>query len=205
MLVLFWVLTVCSLVGQCERFKQTYCLHLQGWSVKAGKWTAYIWVGGRKADGGCQSGTRKRGIGSEATGSLQAGYREGGRVQSRYRRKRRNGPSQGLRDGVIFLVRACFYSFRLWMRGFHDLLWEKLSSLLMLLRWSKIPIASLIIQSVCLCILARILAHVNAVFCPVMKCWHWSTKLICQYPNIIIIITAIKTSNLTWRWQPSGI
>jgi hypothetical protein len=34
----FWILAPCILVGRCQRFGETYCLHLQGWNGNAGKW-----------------------------------------------------------------------------------------------------------------------------------------------------------------------
>jgi hypothetical protein len=40
MMMIFWVSVPCSVAGRC--FGETYCLHLQGWSTKARKWTAYI-------------------------------------------------------------------------------------------------------------------------------------------------------------------
>jgi hypothetical protein len=32
MMILFWVLVLCRLADRCQRFGETYCLHLQGWS-----------------------------------------------------------------------------------------------------------------------------------------------------------------------------
>jgi hypothetical protein len=32
MMFFFWVLAPCRLVGRCQRFGETYCLHLQGLS-----------------------------------------------------------------------------------------------------------------------------------------------------------------------------
>jgi hypothetical protein len=29
-MMMFWVLAPCRLVGRCQRFGETYCLHLQG-------------------------------------------------------------------------------------------------------------------------------------------------------------------------------
>jgi hypothetical protein len=54
------------------------------------------------------------------------------------------------------LAKACFCPFRVRMRGFHDLLREKPSSLFMLLGWNSIYIASLMIWSIHLDFLARI-------------------------------------------------
>jgi hypothetical protein len=34
-MMIFWVLAPCRLVGRCQRFGGTYCLHLQGWSCNA--------------------------------------------------------------------------------------------------------------------------------------------------------------------------
>jgi hypothetical protein len=31
MMMLFWVLAPCRLVGRCQRFGETYCFHLQSW------------------------------------------------------------------------------------------------------------------------------------------------------------------------------
>jgi hypothetical protein len=42
LLLLFWVLVMRNFEGRCQRFGETYCLHLQGWSDKAEKWRAYI-------------------------------------------------------------------------------------------------------------------------------------------------------------------
>jgi hypothetical protein len=36
MMMLFWVLAPCRIVGRCESFGETYCLHFQGW-----KWEQY--------------------------------------------------------------------------------------------------------------------------------------------------------------------
>jgi hypothetical protein len=36
-MIFFWDLVLCRLIGRCQRFGETYCLHLQGWSVNAGK------------------------------------------------------------------------------------------------------------------------------------------------------------------------
>jgi hypothetical protein len=33
LMMFFWVLVPCRLVGRCQRFGETYCLHLQGWSL----------------------------------------------------------------------------------------------------------------------------------------------------------------------------
>jgi hypothetical protein len=30
MIMFFWILAPCILVGRCQRFGETYCLHLQG-------------------------------------------------------------------------------------------------------------------------------------------------------------------------------
>jgi hypothetical protein len=38
MMLFFLVLASCRLVGRCQRFGDTYCLHIQGWSGDAGKW-----------------------------------------------------------------------------------------------------------------------------------------------------------------------
>jgi hypothetical protein len=34
MMMIFWVLTPCRLVARCQRFGETYCLHLQGWRLR---------------------------------------------------------------------------------------------------------------------------------------------------------------------------
>jgi hypothetical protein len=34
----FWVVMQCRLVGRCQFFGETYCLHLQGWSP-----SNYLW------------------------------------------------------------------------------------------------------------------------------------------------------------------
>jgi hypothetical protein len=31
-MLFFWVVMQCRLVGRCQCFGETYCLHLQGWS-----------------------------------------------------------------------------------------------------------------------------------------------------------------------------
>jgi hypothetical protein len=31
MVMMFWALAPCRLVGRCQRFGVTYCFHLQGW------------------------------------------------------------------------------------------------------------------------------------------------------------------------------
>jgi hypothetical protein len=33
MMLFFWVLVPCRLVGRCHRFGEKYCLHRQGWSA----------------------------------------------------------------------------------------------------------------------------------------------------------------------------
>jgi hypothetical protein len=35
MLLLFWVMTPCGLVSRYQRFGETYCLHLQGFSYES--------------------------------------------------------------------------------------------------------------------------------------------------------------------------
>jgi hypothetical protein len=42
MVMSFWVLALCRLVGRCQRFGGTYCLHLQIYSGDAGNWELYI-------------------------------------------------------------------------------------------------------------------------------------------------------------------
>jgi hypothetical protein len=58
------------------------------------------------------------------------------------------------------------------MRGFHDLLREKSSSLLILLGWSLISVASLAIRSIYLDLLARML-----VLCSWMR---WPRFMVCS-------------------------
>jgi hypothetical protein len=90
--------------------------------------------------------------------------------QGKERSKRGTAPFQGPPEGITFLLTAWFHSLRPQMRGFHDLLREKLSSLLML-RQSSIPIASLVIQSMCLNFLARILVLCSWILQPrIMLC-----------------------------------
>jgi hypothetical protein len=40
-MVVFWVVTSCGLVGGCQRFGGTYCLHLQGWRLLSKKPAEY--------------------------------------------------------------------------------------------------------------------------------------------------------------------
>jgi hypothetical protein len=40
-LVLCWVLTPCSFVGRWQGCGETYCLHLQNWSIQPWKWRQY--------------------------------------------------------------------------------------------------------------------------------------------------------------------
>jgi hypothetical protein len=58
MFVLSWVLAPCGFVGRCQRLGETCCLHLQGWSDKAGKWVAYIGSEKRRPREGSQSERR---------------------------------------------------------------------------------------------------------------------------------------------------
>jgi hypothetical protein len=52
MIMLFWLLTQCRVVGRCHPFGETCCFHLHGWSNKAAKCKDYIgqmfpnWGGG---------------------------------------------------------------------------------------------------------------------------------------------------------------
>jgi hypothetical protein len=46
MMMFFWVLVPCRLVGTCQRFGETYCLHLQGWSGDGGNWRDLYRFGG---------------------------------------------------------------------------------------------------------------------------------------------------------------
>jgi hypothetical protein len=48
MLLFFWVLAPYRLVGRCQRFGETYCLHLHGWSGDAGKRRDLYRVRGRE-------------------------------------------------------------------------------------------------------------------------------------------------------------
>jgi hypothetical protein len=34
-IMFFWVLVPCGLIGRCQHFGETYCLHLEGWSDDA--------------------------------------------------------------------------------------------------------------------------------------------------------------------------
>jgi hypothetical protein len=47
-MLLFWVLVSCRLIGRYQRFGETYYLHFQGWSGEAGKWRDLYRVIGRK-------------------------------------------------------------------------------------------------------------------------------------------------------------
>jgi hypothetical protein len=71
-------------------------------------------------------------------------------------RREENGLFQGSPEGIMFLLGDGVCSLQLWVRGFRDLLREKPSSLLMLFRWSSICIASLMVRSMYLDLLARI-------------------------------------------------
>jgi hypothetical protein len=48
MTMFFWVSAPCRLIGRCQSFGETYCLHLQGWSGNAGKWRDLYKVKGRE-------------------------------------------------------------------------------------------------------------------------------------------------------------
>jgi hypothetical protein len=37
-MLFFWVLSPCRIVGRCQRFEETYRLHLQGLSVSQKRW-----------------------------------------------------------------------------------------------------------------------------------------------------------------------
>jgi hypothetical protein len=57
----------------------------------------------------------------------------------------------------VFFFGACLCSLRLRLRGFHDLLRDKASSLLMMLVWSSESVAPLMIQFFYVNFLVRIL------------------------------------------------
>jgi hypothetical protein len=42
MMLFFWIVTPCGLIGRYQCFRETYCLHLRGWSRGAGKWIVYM-------------------------------------------------------------------------------------------------------------------------------------------------------------------
>jgi hypothetical protein len=73
-----WVLVLHSFVGRCQRFGETYCLHLQGCSEKAEKWRAYIESEEQRLRVGSQSEGRNMGKGCGQMESLQVDYRGGG-------------------------------------------------------------------------------------------------------------------------------
>jgi hypothetical protein len=41
MMIMIWVLTLCRLVGRCQRFGETYCLHLQD-HLLPWRWRQYV-------------------------------------------------------------------------------------------------------------------------------------------------------------------
>jgi hypothetical protein len=45
-MLIFWIVTLCGLLGRYQCFGGTYCLHLQGQSDVVWKWIVYIWSQG---------------------------------------------------------------------------------------------------------------------------------------------------------------
>jgi hypothetical protein len=76
----------------------------------------------------------------------------------------------------VFLLGASLGSLRSQMKGFHDLLREKPTSLLMLLRWSLISIASMMILYIYLDLLDRIL-----VLCSWIQ---WPRFMLCSAKDV---------------------
>jgi hypothetical protein len=79
---------------------------------------------------------------------------------------------QTVPKGIVFLVRACFRSFRLRMRGFQDVLREKPSSLFRLVGYSSVFVTSLMIRSMRLNFLVRILVFYS--------CIQWPRLMLCS-------------------------
>jgi hypothetical protein len=42
-LLFFWVVTLCRLIGRYQHFRETYCLHVRGWSGNAKSKSHYEW------------------------------------------------------------------------------------------------------------------------------------------------------------------
>jgi hypothetical protein len=75
MLMVFWALAPFGFVDRCQRFGETYCLLLQGWSDKAGRWL----IKSYSKDGLRSMPIRNKEYGDNfgPVGSLRAGCREG--------------------------------------------------------------------------------------------------------------------------------
>jgi hypothetical protein len=78
MMMLFCVLVPCRPIGRCQCFRETYCLHLQGWSGSGGKWRGLCRVGTREGLGSGPIWDKEWGGRSKAIGSHQAGNGERG-------------------------------------------------------------------------------------------------------------------------------
>jgi hypothetical protein len=75
------------------------------------------------------------------------------------------------------------------MRGFHDLLKQKPSSLFILLGWSSISIVSLIMRSMYLGLVERMV-----VFCSWMRC---PKLMLCLPPAYLLVLAEMISSTLT--------
>jgi hypothetical protein len=107
----------CSFIGRCQHSEKHAVSIFRTDGTRLGSRGLTIWE---------IKGLRK-GSQSERRNMEKAGYLGGG--LGREWSKRRNGPFQGPPETVTFLFKACFYSLKSWMRGFHDLRWHRCTKL----------------------------------------------------------------------------
>jgi hypothetical protein len=113
-MLLFWGLAPYSFIGHCQHLGEKYCLHLDGWSDKAGKWRAYMGLEGWGVGWDKEQGEKVK-TSRESSSRLQRGKGVGCRVEKEEKKRSFSGPPVG----VMFLARTSSCSR---MRGFHDLL-----------------------------------------------------------------------------------
>jgi hypothetical protein len=61
--LVFWIVTLCGLVGWFQRFGGTYCLYLQDWSEGVSNWIVYMGLG--EGPGEADLHTRVKGWGED--------------------------------------------------------------------------------------------------------------------------------------------
>jgi hypothetical protein len=130
-------LVLYGFISQCQQhLRETCCLHLQGLSDNADIWRAYIWSIRDKEYG-------KKGLGQ--TGRLQACYREGSWVGSEMREE--SALFKAHQRVSCSLVQSLF--------TFPQIANETFPFSLLMLGWSAMSVASLMICYVHLAMLAR--------------------------------------------------
>jgi hypothetical protein len=98
------------------------------------------------------------------------------------------------------LLRACFRSFKLRIRGFPDLRRKKPSVVLMLFGWRSIFVAFLMIPSMHLDSLAKIMVLCCGVTCPgvLQECSRHSIEPSCCLPPVVFPLLAIGCRPNKW-------